>query len=168
MKKVILSLLIAGSLFGQTVKETWHDLSVEQRDTVYEAYAFGEPYGFGHTLAAIVLVESDAGLYRISTDQRDFGVTGINIKWYLKDKGIKSNLYSRSKWSSRLVRNDVMCYTHSIKVLKQFYSKYGTYKGAVSGYNNGSSYNPAYYGKIQKWVKFLKPILVTDSLRVCP
>ena len=168
MKKVIMILMISLSLFGGSVKEQWQGLSVDQRDVVYEAYAFGEPHGFGHTLAAIALVESDAGLNGISTDHQDFGVTGVNLKWYLRDKGIKSTLYSRSQWSTKLVRNDAMCYTYSIKVLKQFYRKYGTYKGAVSGYNNGSAYNPVYYGKIQQWVKFLKPILVTDSMKVCP
>lgn len=154
MRKIIIMSLLFVNLLGSTVKQEWYNLTTAQKTVIKSAYQFGLKYNYGLTLAAITVIESSGGKYRISTDFADVGVTQVNLYWFMKNNGIKNTLYSRSEWTTKLIRDDAACFKYSVDVLINFKRKYGTYRSAVSAYNNGKPVNTVYYAKVSKWVKF--------------
>ena len=155
---IMLLLIILNIKIHANTLTDWKLMTVEQKANIHKAYLYGKPYNLGLTLSAIATVESSGGRFRISSDYKDVGITMLNLKYYMKYHGIVDSSYNRLKWITKLIRNDKLCFSHTVTTLLYFKAKYGNYKAMVSAYNNGKRHNPIYYKKIYKWVRFYKTI----------
>jgi len=154
-----LSLLLPLLLLASPQSDWWNSATKQQRAIVHLAYSIGLPSDYGITLAAITIVESNAGMYRISTNGDDYGVTQVNLHYFLKSRGIVESQWTRSAWATELVRNDILSLTYSLELLLYNRAKYGSYRASINAYNGRCNLvTDDYYNRIKPWVVFLKRI----------
>lgn len=110
-------------------------LSLIQKHNISFAYSYGEKYNLGLTLAAIALVESSAGKYRLNVRTNDLGLFQVNAT--TAENTLKlEKYYDKLELHQRLVYDDVLGAEIAVSVLKHF-EKRG-WQGMVKSYNEGS------------------------------
>ena len=112
------------------------------------AYRMGKKYNLGYTLMAVAMQESDAGKYMISVTG-DYGLCGINLKYYLINHKIHNTYYKRLEIATKLIRNDLLNIRSAIEELRYWIKRYGhNYIKVWGSYNGGTIPNYRYANKI--------------------
>jgi len=108
------------------------------------AYKMGKKYDLSYSLMAIVMQESDAGKYMISITG-DYGLCGINLKYYMIDHKIHNSYYKRMEIATKLIRNDLLNIRTAIEELRYWIKRYGhNYIKVWGSYNGGTIPNYRY------------------------
>lgn len=117
------------------------DLSETQRETLVQAYEYGEPYGYGYSLAAIAWKESMAGVYKINYSDPSFGVFHNLLTTVARREGVTSG-FVKNQLAQRLVDDFEYSASHAIAELNTW-RRY--HKGDI--YLTWASYNAGTYYK---------------------
>lgn len=145
--------------------DRYNSLSPLQKGRLEFSYYQGKPHSLGYTLAAIALVESSAGIYRINMDSKDLGLYQVNIKTAINTLGI-TNHYKKLELYEKLIYQDTLNAYIALDVL-QYFQKYhkGNWRKMVMSYNNGFKINTQkannYLDKVITGVKLLEKCMVT-------
>lgn len=141
--------------------EIQHQMTNEQWYNVSKGYYAAEPHNYGLTLAAIIIRESQGGLYRVNPESKDYGLTQINIKTAIVRMGYKDTPFMRSVAASKIVFDDDLAIALAIEELLYWHNRRnGNWKHVVSSYNSGNDMTKGlrhYYPKIAKTVEKIKP-----------
>ncbi|MDX1532785.1 MAG: transglycosylase SLT domain-containing protein [Nitrosopumilaceae archaeon] len=149
-------------VFGITTHacEIQQSMTNEQWYNVAKGYYAAEPHGYGLTLAAIIINESQAGLYRVNPESKDYGLTQISIKTAIDRMGYNDTPFMRSVVASRLVFDDELAIELAIEELLYWDGRRnGEWKYVVASYNSGNDPSNGlkyYYPKIARTVHQLK------------
>jgi len=120
------------------------------------AYRMGKKYDLSYTLMAIVMQESDAGKYMISVTG-DYGLCGINLKYYMIDHKIHNSYYKRLEIASKLIRDDELNIKAAIREMRHWLKKHRySYIKAWGSYNGGTIPNYRYANKILNRIVAIK------------
>lgn len=137
-----------------------HKLSNDQWYNVSKGYYAAQPHGYGLTLAAIIINESQAGLYKVNPESKDYGLTHINIKTAVVRLGYKDTPFMRSVVASKVVFDDDLAIALAIEELLYWDKRReGVWKHVVSSYNSGNNMSKGikyYYPKVAKTVNQLR------------
>lgn len=140
----------------------YDNLSPEQKYRLEYSYHYGYPDGLGYTLAAIALVESQAGLYKINTDTKDYGLHQINELTIFNTLGVTS-YWKKKEIITKVVTDDSLSAYLAMSVLSHFQKNTGSWKEMVMRYNIGNQNNTKalkkgldYYSKVRDNVSMLK------------
>lgn len=94
-------------------------LNTIQRYNLSFAYSQGAPHDLGYTLAAIALVESQAGKWRLNIRSNDLGLFQINARTAQNTLGI-THPYRQLELHQQLVYDDRLGAEIAISTLKHF------------------------------------------------
>lgn len=134
--------------------------SDQQWGIIEKGYNAANEFDYGLTLAAIIIEESDGGLWRVNPDSRDFGVTQINIKTGVIRLGYKNTSWNRSVVASKLVADDDLAISVAVEEILFWHEQHnGYWKHVVASYNKGYNVErgmEVYYPKIAPLVNELK------------
>lgn len=137
-----------------------HNLTTDQWYNIAKGYYAAEPHDYGLTLAAIILRESQGGLYRVNPESKDYGLTHINVKTAISRLGYKDTPFMRSVAASKIVADDDLAIDLAIEELLYWHDRRnGNWKLVVASYNSGNDPTNGlrdYYPKIASTVQSLK------------
>jgi len=161
---ILLLPLPALSLNCDTIKQ----LSMIQKHNLSKSYSYGQQYELGYTLAAIALVESQAGKWRLNIKTGDVGLYQINYITAQNTLGV-DKYYEQLAIHERLVYDDVMGAEIAIATLKHFRRNRvmtnPVWSEMIKSYNTGSQWRrdkamkkraEVYLQKVTESVKILK------------
>jgi len=157
-----LLLLLLPLLLSANYAKDYSKLTAEQKTIIQHAFNFGKHHDLSWTLAAKVWEESDAGERVISTNDhskygRDYGITQVNIYWFLKSKHTAYTKANIAKFASKLVRNDNYALQAAVDNIKRWQRRYPTnYREVWAHYNGGNTPNYEYANRIAKRIQVLK------------
>jgi len=123
------------------------------------AKQIAKPYNLQNTICGIILVESQAGLYKVNPQTEDYGVTGINVYSLLRRLNIEPTHLAKSFYATQLVIDDQYAITASLAELLywQLDRNRTDWAHLISSYNQGSKVNNYDYArKVAKAIKYLK------------
>ena len=163
---LLLCVLIPLAAHGTTIEQydnDYNSLSVEQQEFIQWVYDFGKPYNLQWTLAAKVWEESQCGLQVISERThpvygKDYGITQINIHWLLVAHNLPDTPFNRSKYATKLVRDDVYCLLETINNIRHWEclkKSWQSYRFVWAHYNGGTTPNWDYAERIAKRIRVL-------------
>jgi hypothetical protein len=140
--------------------ELQESMTNEQWYNVSKGYYAAKDVGYGFTLAAIIIRESQGGLYRVNPNSLDYGLTHINVKTAVNRMGYKDTPFMRSVAASKIVFDDDLAIALAIEELLYWHGRRGgEWKHVVASYNSGNNMKNGlrdYYPKISKTVNELK------------
>ncbi len=119
----------------------------------------GKLHGYGNSLPAIALVESNLGLYQIGAISADFGIMQISIKSHLAHIGVADTVLNRSKYATLLVTNPDYCINAALTELNYWKSVRNrtNYTKYIASYNQGNTIsNYDYVRKVSNAIQQLK------------
>ena len=125
-----------------------NQLTSYQKYWLKRVYKKCEHYNLQNTCAAIAWEESQFGVYKVITDTGDYGIMGINLKWFIIDNGYRNNRYSRAKLATVLTCNDDYNIMYAVAKLEKLKSRYSSWKKTWAHYNGGSRPNWRYAKRI--------------------
>jgi hypothetical protein len=132
----------------------------EQWYNVSKGYYAAYDHGYGLTLAAIIIQESQGGLYRVNPESKDYGLTQINIKTAINRLGYKDTPFMRSVAASKIVFDDDLAIALAIEELLYWDDRRdGQWNHVVASYNSGNNMSKGlkyYYPRVAKLVGKLK------------
>lgn len=132
----------------------------EQWYNVSKGYFAAQPHGYGLTLAAIIIKETQGGLYRVNPESKDYGLTQINIKTAVDRLGYEDTPFMRSVAASKIVFDDDLAIALAIEELLYWDKRRGgDWKTVVASYNDGTiigSDGWNYYRQVAEIVQQLK------------
>lgn len=132
-------------------------LTPNQISTIQYVYNKCIPYDLQNSCAAIALVESDAGIYQVSTDYSDFGIMQINLQTHLRHLQLPNTPFNRSRVSTRLITDIDYNIEWAINELLFWKSLHNDNWLLIWGsYNGGFSPNLQYAQKVADTIKYLK------------
>lgn len=164
MLKGVIALVMMFSIAAEaSTCEEWDSLSAEQQYRLEYSYNYGKPDNLGYTLAAIALVESKAGLYKINLQTRDFGIHQINERTLFATLGVTS-YWKKNEIITKVIVDDSLSAYLAMSVLKHFDKVHkGDWKKTVMSYNIGNRKDKktlkrgeSYYKKVVSAVKTIK------------
>jgi hypothetical protein len=137
LERVVLTLglLLCSNGVGAVECSLWDELNTHQQNRVRFAFNYGVEYDLAWTLAAITIVESSAGKYRLNLDSKDVGLFQINIKTATKILGVTKYL-KKVELAQQLIYDDGLNAYLAVDVLEHF-KKSHTYREMLMGYNTG-------------------------------
>lgn len=94
-------------------------LSIIQKHTLHKMYQMGEADNLGYTLAALALVESSAGKFRLNVRTNDLGVLQINATTAQNTLKIEGH-YNQLALHQELVYNDRLSAEIALATLHHF------------------------------------------------
>ena len=134
MKWLLLTLLLSTNTLAQDCSRIIN-LDDSQKSVLRFAYTKGSPDNLGYTMAAIALVESNAGKWKVNYLSNDFGIFQVNIRTAYNTLGV-TNRFKRMELAHRLINdNDLNAYL-ALSVLKHFQNR--GWQGMVRSYNEGN------------------------------
>jgi len=140
--------------------EPQEKMTNQQWYNVSKGYYAALDHGYGLTLAAIIIKESQGGLYRVNPESKDFGLTQINIKTAISRLGYKDTPFMRSVAASKIVFDDDLAIALAIEELLYWESRRGgQWSHVVASYNSGNNMRKGlknYYPRVAKLVEQLK------------
>lgn len=146
--------------------EIRNTMNAEQWYNVRKGYDAASEHDYGLTLAAIIIQESQGGLYRVNPESKDYGLTQINIKTAVSRLGYKDTPFMRSVAASKIVFDDDLAIALAIEELLYWDKRRaGNWSQVVSSYNSGNNMTNGmrnYYPKIAKTVNELKGCFDND------
>jgi len=123
--------------------DTINQLSMIQKHNLSKSYSYGQPYELGYTLAAIALVESQAGKWRLNIKTGDVGLYQINYITAQNTLGV-DRYYDQLDLHQRLIYDDVLGAEIAIATLEHFRkSRVMTseiWQQMIRSYNTGSQW----------------------------
>ena len=122
-------------------------LSQYQIDNINKAYKYGATHNLGHTFAGIICTESDGNILAVGFGDPDYGAMGINLTWHLKRIGVKNSTYNRSKYGTRLIRDDFYNFKYALIELQHWSEVSKSWREMVDHYNKGSIIKSGEYGQ---------------------
>lgn len=167
MRVLIISLILFSILLGKGYRDYGHKYDVRFNSdlirtyskqlnqlTHYQKYWLSyvhkkcEHYNLGNTCVAIAWEESQFGVYKVITDTGDYGIMGINLKWFIIDNGYRNNRYSRARLATVLTCNDDYNIMYAVAKLEKLKTKYKSWKAVWAHYNGGTHPNWRYANRI--------------------
>lgn len=137
-----------------------HTMTNTQWYNVTKGYYAGEEHDYGLTLAAIIIRESQGGLYRVNPESKDYGLTQINIKTAIARLGYEDTPFMRSVAASKIVFDDDLAIALAIEELLYWDKRrLGNWSHVVASYNSGVNMTKGlrdYYPKIAKLINELR------------
>ena len=141
-------------------------LNLIQRHNLAFAYSQGRPHDLGYTLAAIALVESKAGQWRLNVRTNDLGLFQINATTAQNTLGVE-HPYRQLELHQQLVYDDRLGAEIAIATLKHFQRNREmtarVWREMIKGYNEGNRWkrDKVSLKKAQKYAD-----KVSESVRV--
>lgn len=136
---IMLLPLPALSLNCDTIKQ----LNMIQKHTLHTMYQYGSPYELGYTLAALALVESSAGKFRLNVRTNDLGVLQINSLTAQNTLKVEGH-YNQLALHQELIYNDRLSAEIAIATLHHFRANRAmtnqVWSEMVMSYNTGSQW----------------------------
>lgn len=136
--KLLKSLIVSSMLAGNVQAIECRDYTDEQRSVINNAYSYGLPHNYQHTLSAIVVKESFVGhrIIRYNPSDPSTGVTHIHyptLKW----------LSGLDRWGAmheaeKLIADDLLSFHYSILKLDSIKGQ-SVFK-KLRGYNGSAEY----------------------------
>ena len=118
-------------------------LSMIQKHNLSKSYSYGKPYELGYTLAAIALVESQAGKWRLNIKTGDVGLYQINHITAQNTLGLEKH-YDQLVLHERLIYDDVLGAEIAITTLEHFrrgrVMNNKVWSEMIMSYNTGSQW----------------------------
>lgn len=161
MRSLFVVLLISLSLHAESLSNQLKHLNIRQQIILTEAYDYGEPSGYGYTMAAIAWQESFFGKFTLNLSDPSCGIMHIMPKYLVKKIDLIDTPWNQSRLCERLIADRDFSYAAALLTLK-YWENYWTLKGSpriwshtVASYNagfsysNGKSYKNAIYRKIK-------------------
>ena len=139
-------------------------LSIKQQEVLEYSITYGEPAGYGYTLAAIAEIESRYGEMVINLSDPSCGIYHILLKSIVTRTGMKDSGWNRSRLCDRLIRDRDFAASAALLEL-QYWEKYWRAKGVthvwshtVASYNGGfrATLDSPYLIEVQEIIKRLK------------
>ena len=143
-------------------------LSLIQKHTLHTMYQYGSPYELGYTLAALALVESSAGKFRLNVRTNDLGVLQINSLTAQNTLKIEGH-YNQLALHQSLIYDDRLSAEIAIETLHHFRRNRvmtnQVWAEMIMSYNTGSQWRrdkamkkraEKYLTKVSTSVKLLK------------
>ena len=156
MRLVLLITIALAIIYTQSHAQAF---TKSQLSVINLAIKLGKPYNLSNTLAAIVIVESAAGKYKVNPRTEDYGVTGINIKSLLSRLELPDTYMNRSLYATYLVVEDEYAIRAALAELVYWRDsrKRVNWWSMVGSYNQGHHLrNNVYASKIAKQISLLK------------
>ena len=121
------------------------DYTPEQTHVIQLAAAYGEPYGYRKTLAAIVLQESIVGRYVVKVNPSDkpygsYGITQVKLDTAMWLLGVKSSWKAKAVIVPRLINDDLYALGLAVKKLDSVKKMSGTWLQLWKNYNGSMVY----------------------------
>ena len=138
------------------------NLTVEQIDTLRFIRDAAMEHNLVWSLTAIGWEESKFNVYSVPVNNSgDYGLFKINIYWHLKRLGLKDTIWNRSKFGTRLIKDDHYNLDTSIGILRaaeRQKKSWESYRVVWSIYNSGNrdASGMEYARRIALKVKILK------------
>lgn len=131
----------------------------EQKQVLWAAYNYGEPYNYSLTLAAISVKESFLGnkILRVNPNDPSFGVTHIQFDTIKHLSG--ENHWGSIEIAEKLVADDLLSFEYSVKKLD---SVSGTFWTRWRKYNGSGPAAEAYANEVQAIIRGFKRCGVFD------
>ena len=169
MSKLIIWLILLLPLPALSLNcDTINQLSMIQKHNLSKSYSYGQPYELGYTLAAIALVESQAGKWRLNIKTGDVGLYQINYITAQNTLKIEGH-YNQLAIHELLVYDDVLGAEIAIATLHHFRRNRvmtsAVWAEMIMSYNTGSQWRrdkamkkraEVYLQKVSESVKILK------------
>ena len=157
----VVSDLNAHSLFDKKLYKRYYQVlataNKDQWENAVALYNACYDLDYGQTCVAIGIVESNLGKYMINERTGDYGLTGINLRYYFKDHNLKWSYWKAEEIKTRLVVYRDFAIGETIYKLKLWTRKYGRdYKKVWAHYNGGTRANYLYAKKIYNAICALK------------
>lgn len=165
---IILIILVIGLFESDIVKakgkecQKYDALSSEQKYRLEYSYHYGYPNDLGYTLAAIAWVESNAGIYKINLDTRDYGLHQINDRTIFNTLGV-TDYWKKREIITKVITDDSLSAYLAMSVLLHFQKNTSSWKEMVMRYNIGNKKDKVslkrgldYYNKVKDNVNILK------------
>jgi len=172
MRKIMVLLLISLSFISaktlydaKQVKANiaWlnKNIDMSKLETLKKLYNACLEIDMSYTCMAIAMQESWLGDVKINERSGDYGLTGINLKYYLKDNNLKLSYWEKEKLKTKLVVDDDFAIAVMIDRLKFWYKVrkgnwYKIWESYNAGFKKNSVYPKAIYNKIialKIWLK---------------
>jgi hypothetical protein len=169
MKKLFIWLIMLLPLPALAAKcKDIDSLSLIQKHNIAFAYSYGNNYDLGLTLAAIALVESSAGKYRLNVRTNDLGLFQVNAT--TAENTLKlERYYDKLELHQDLIYNDRLGAEIAIATLEHFRANRvmtsGVWSEMIKSYNTGSQWRrdkqsdkkaKQYLTKVSNTVKLLQ------------
>ena len=130
--------------------------SLFQLEAMKFGYIAGSRYDIGYTMAAIIMEESQAGKQMLNLTG-DYGLCGINIKYYLKDLGLRHTKYNEVEIATLLIRNDALNIHVGVSKFRHWLKESkGDFIKAWAMYNGGYTANFYYANRIYNRIKAIR------------
>ncbi len=168
----VLILAIASSILvkADTIEDyqqEYKQLTPSQLANITKAFNYGKQHNLQWTLAAKSWEESLGGLVKISLNThpkygKDYGLTQVNIYWFLKANNIKDTPWNRMKYGTKLITDDIYCLNASITNIRKWElskQSWQSYRYVWAHYNGGIKPNWNYAERIAKRIQVLRNYL---------
>lgn len=123
--------------------DTIIQLNMIQKHNLSKSYSYGQPYELGYTLAAIALVESQAGKWRLNIKTGDVGLYQVNYITAQNTLGVDRH-YDQLALHQELIYNDRLSAEIAIATLHHFRANRAmtnkVWSEMVMSYNTGSQW----------------------------
>lgn len=150
MRHIVVLLLVLGSLFANTEKALYDELTKltqQQKYIMYESYILGAEHDLGYTLAAIAWKESKFGLWIINLadgKHGSFGVYHILLESAMFRNGVSdSSSWYKSRLAEKLMIDLNFAANEALSELLYWKKKWSrldrVWSRTVASYNRGNA-----------------------------
>jgi len=141
--------VVIDASYVKKYKKEVAELTYEQKSWLEFVYSRCLKYNLGNTCVAIAWEESQFNVFSVIPETGDYGLMGINLYWFMKDNNLNyRNRYLRSKWATRLVKDDEYNLVYAISKLQKLKTKYKNWFAVWAHYNGGTTPNWKYAKRI--------------------
>lgn len=167
--KLLLTLLLTVSLYGDKLLNELKNLSPDQKAVLYKTFEKGKALDLHYTLTAIAWQESSFGKFKIGRWSADYGVFQINIRtWKSRySKEIKQYGLTNEKIKKYLVEHYDLGFVAAVDEILFWKTVHGNNWNKIwASYNDGthiSAKGHKYSKLIGKKVRAIKKFLSEDK-----
>ena len=136
---LLLPMLVLGAGKWGFTQDDFNSLTSAQKSIIKQSYYIGKPYGLGHTLAAISIVETHAGAYPDKTRNRICGPHQVSA--VIAKESMRTRI-SSSKVCKALQDNPILSAIVSLDILLYWREHSKSFKVMLNRYNRGWTESP--------------------------
>ena len=159
----ILLLLIGLSLQANIYKNLAKDerFTYEQKLIIAKAYNIGKKYDLGYTLAAIAIIESQAGKFLVNLGDPSCGVYHNLLSSVANREGIELSNINRNYLCTKLIKDFEFASGQALEELLYWKKYHKDWEKTVMSYNAGFNYRNGdeYLLKVREEINKLKGVL---------
>jgi hypothetical protein len=153
--------------------EELRSMTDAQRYVLVKAFAYGEPYDLGYTLAAIAWQESQAGSVPVNVEDPSFGPFHNKMDTVMRRVVVKDTRYNRNRIAARLLNDFEFAASMAVAELRYWERvHHGRWRRVVrsynAGYNHSSRAAEIYVKHIIAKVKALKRLFRRQGDELAP